>query len=133
VVALYPRCTDFSGDMVGPTLILIGEKDDWTPAQEGRDMIAGRSGIGLARPAAYHSFDLPDLFIDRVRVFGHWLAYDDAAKRIHLDRLENSCTKRSRWRRQGDMNGPHAPESCPFRVQSLTNRSTLTCPKADTA
>ena len=94
-VALYPRCTEFSGDMVGPTLVLIGEKDDWTPAQECRDMIAGRSGIGLTRPVAdrsmvrlvvypgaYHSFDLPDLrFIDGFRAFGHWLAYDDAATR----------------------------------------------------
>jgi dienelactone hydrolase len=94
-VALYPRCTGFSGDMVGPTLVLIGEKDDWTPAQECRDMIAGRSGIGLTRPVAdrsmvrlvvypgaYHSFDLPDLrFIDGFRAFGHWLAYDDAATR----------------------------------------------------
>jgi dienelactone hydrolase len=91
--ALYPRCTEYSGDMVGPTLILIGEKDDWTPAQECRDMVAGRSGTGVTRPVAdrslvrlvvypgaYHSFDLPDLrFVDGFRAFGHWLAYDDAA------------------------------------------------------
>jgi len=93
--ALYPLCTSYSGDMVGPTLILIGEKDDWTPAQACRDMVEGRSSTGMTRhavdrsmvrlvvyPGAYHSFDLPDLrFIEGFRAFDHWLAYDEAATR----------------------------------------------------
>ena len=32
-VAFYPPCLGFKGNMTVPTLILIGELDDWTPAE----------------------------------------------------------------------------------------------------
>jgi dienelactone hydrolase len=70
-VAFYPPCRRFSGDMTVPTLILIGERDDWTEAC--RDMLDGRDDWGLSRqkregapvrlvvyPEAYHAFDVPD-------------------------------------------------------------------------
>jgi dienelactone hydrolase len=47
---------------IGPVLILIGEKDDWTPAEDCREMVeVGRkAGFPLniiIYPGAYHSFD----------------------------------------------------------------------------
>jgi dienelactone hydrolase len=71
-VAFYPPCRSFSGDMTVPTLILIGERDDWTEAC--RKMVEGRDDWGLSRqkgggapvrlvvyPDAYHAFDVPNL------------------------------------------------------------------------
>ena len=58
--------------MTVPTLILIGERDDWAPAQECRNMVDGRDDWGISRssgegapvrlvvyPGAYHAFDVP--------------------------------------------------------------------------
>jgi dienelactone hydrolase len=71
-VAFYPPCRKFNGDMTVPTLILIGERDDWTEAC--RNMVDGRDDWGLSRqkgkgapvrlivhPGAYHAFDVPNL------------------------------------------------------------------------
>jgi dienelactone hydrolase len=70
-VAFYPPCRRFRGDMTVPTLILIGERDDWTEAC--RNMVDGRDDWGLSRqkgegapvrlvvyPDAYHAFDVPN-------------------------------------------------------------------------
>ncbi|HXT20772.1 MAG TPA: dienelactone hydrolase family protein, partial [Thermoanaerobaculia bacterium] len=72
-VALYPACGARYGTWraspggtagiytpVAPLLILIGEKDDWTPADKCRDLLTrvGGGPVGLtAYPGAYHSFD----------------------------------------------------------------------------
>ena len=48
-VAFYPPCRGFKGDMTVPTLILIGERDDVTPAEECRKMVDGRDGWGISR------------------------------------------------------------------------------------
>ena len=47
VVAIYPSCNATSGtDFISPILVLIGELDDWTPAQECRIMERyARSGL----------------------------------------------------------------------------------------
>ena len=37
-IAFYPLCLAFSGLMTVPTLILIGDQDDWTPADDCADM-----------------------------------------------------------------------------------------------
>ncbi|MBA2397622.1 MAG: dienelactone hydrolase family protein [Bradyrhizobium sp.] len=73
-IAFYPPCGHFKGDMTVPTLILIGERDDVTPAEECRKMVDGRDGWGISRqkdrgapvkliiyPGAYHSFDARNL------------------------------------------------------------------------
>jgi len=41
-IAFYPPCRAFRGDMTVPTLVLVGELDDWTPADECRSMVDGR-------------------------------------------------------------------------------------------
>ncbi len=71
-VALYPRCTTRQGALrgdasgvyrpVAPLLILIGEKDDWTPAEPCRKLTeaAQRAGYPVTikiYPGAHHSFD----------------------------------------------------------------------------
>ena len=68
-IAFYPGCrrlrdTAWSARM--PTLILIGAKDDWTPANACEQMVAGARGRTARAsirvyPGAYHDFDHPDL------------------------------------------------------------------------
>jgi dienelactone hydrolase len=90
-IAFYPPCKGFKGDMTVPTLILIGALDDWTPAQECRDMVEGRDGFGISRekgtgvpaklivyPGAYHAFDAVTLQTPRTYL-GHHLEYNEAA------------------------------------------------------
>ena len=73
-IAFYPPCRHFKGRMTVPTLILIGERDDVTPAKECRRMVDGRDAWGISRqrdqgapiklivyPDAYHAFDAPNV------------------------------------------------------------------------
>jgi dienelactone hydrolase len=60
-VAFYPGCTASltSGYRSGsPLLMLVGDADDWTPAQPCKDLAARTNTIQLvAYPGAYHGFD----------------------------------------------------------------------------
>lgn len=68
-VALYPGCRrlrDTAWAARAPTLILIGAKDDWTPASACEQMVAGARGRSartsiVVYPGAYHNFDHPNL------------------------------------------------------------------------
>ena len=73
-VARYPRCAARAGTWrassgvykpVAPLLILIGEKDDWTPAEDCRRLAAAAEQAGYPvtikiYPDAHHSFDSPN-------------------------------------------------------------------------
>jgi dienelactone hydrolase len=86
-VAYYPSCAQrFDRDVALPLLILIGDKDDWTPADDCRKLQAA----GFARPDlveivyypnAYHSFDskAADRTITVANGKSHRLGYDPAA------------------------------------------------------
>ena len=78
-VALYPTCRSDNA-LKMPTLILIGELDDWSSASACRAMAARRTGNSpvklIVYPGAYHSFDTPR---PGRRYFGHWLEYNAAA------------------------------------------------------
>jgi dienelactone hydrolase len=89
-VAFYPVCRSVRGPVTAPALILIGEKDDWTPADDCRRLVEGEDEIGMSRekgdgpairlivyPGAYHDFDRPGLH--PIRYLGHQLAYDKSA------------------------------------------------------
>jgi len=90
-IAFYPRCLGSKGNMTVPTLILIGERDDWAPAQECRNMVDGRDDWGISRdrgqgvpvqlivyPEARHAFDAPGL--ERpIEFLGHRLEYNKPA------------------------------------------------------
>ncbi|UVK40837.1 dienelactone hydrolase family protein [Mesorhizobium sp. AR10] len=82
-VAYYPNCSATNGDMAVPTLILIGELDDWTPAKNCQVMMAQRSGQGSAVQldvfkGARHGFDSPGLKTG-IEVHGHRMEYNAAA------------------------------------------------------
>jgi dienelactone hydrolase len=90
-VAFYPRCLGSKGNMTVPTLILIGENDDWAPAQECRNMVDGRDDWGISRdkglgvpvrlvvyPEARHGFDVPGLRTP-IEFLGHRLEYNKSA------------------------------------------------------
>jgi len=80
--AFYPPCAnEADATLVIPTLILVGAKDDVTPAADCA-ALARRQGQGLVRlvvyPGARHGFDLPEFGAGR-QVMGMTLAYDRAA------------------------------------------------------
>lgn len=68
-VAFYPGCRrlrDTAWSTRMPTLILIGAKDDWSPASACEQMVAGARGRTARAaitvyPGAHHDFDHPDL------------------------------------------------------------------------
>jgi dienelactone hydrolase len=64
-LAFYPACThlamegDWHADV--PLLILMGDADDWTPADPCRALAAGQANAKIMTfPGAYHDFDVPD-------------------------------------------------------------------------
>ena len=60
-VALYPRCSAAGRGYrpYAPLLILVGELDDWTPAEECRQLARATGDPVLLKvyPGAHHSFD----------------------------------------------------------------------------
>jgi dienelactone hydrolase len=90
-VAFYPHCLGFKGNMTVPTLILIGELDDWTLAKECRNMVDGRDDWGISRqsdqgvpiklmvyPGAYHAFDASSPTTPTM-LLGHHLEFNQSA------------------------------------------------------
>jgi dienelactone hydrolase len=98
-IAFYPKCLGSKGNMTVPTLILIGERDDWAPAQECRNLVDGRDDWGISRdkgrgvavrlivyPDARHAFDVPGLQTP-VEFLGHRLEYNKLAADRAADAL----------------------------------------------
>ena len=82
-VAYYPGCGVPAASMTAPTLVLIGEADDWTPAERCREMVAHARPDGatislIVYPGANHAFDVVELK-PGVRFLGHWLEYNEPA------------------------------------------------------
>jgi dienelactone hydrolase len=90
-IAFYPPCLTFTGNMTVPTLIMVGELDDWTPAEACRNMVEGRDDFGVSRkksdgapvrlivyPGAYHAFDAPGLATPQ-EMLGHHLEFNKEA------------------------------------------------------
>jgi len=82
-IAYYPGCGMPAASMTAPVLILIGEADDWTPAERCRDTVKHARPDGAAitltvYPRAYHAFDVAE-FKPGVRSLGHWCEYDEPA------------------------------------------------------
>lgn len=97
-IALYPDCSGVSGAMTVPTLILIGERDDWASPRACEDLAAGhpsrttRSGppdgnIRLVLlPGAYHDFDNP-LWQPGLRYLDHRLEYSEDATQRSVEEI----------------------------------------------
>jgi dienelactone hydrolase len=81
-IAFYPGCIAASG-FTAPILILIGDKDDWTPALRCERMVrtlesAGHHEVELkVFPGVTHAFDFP--MQPHTNALGHFLAHDAAA------------------------------------------------------
>jgi dienelactone hydrolase len=89
-VAYYPPCSFASDQLSIPTIVLIGELDDWSSAKDCERWMERRAGKGapvklVIYPGAYHAFTSPALR-DGMRYLGHWLKYDaDATQRSLLE------------------------------------------------
>ena len=84
-IAYYPNCGIPATVMTAPTLILIGEADDWNPAERCRAMVAYVRPDGepielIVYPGAHHGFNFAMLQPGRTNL-GHWLEYNEAAAR----------------------------------------------------
>ncbi len=82
-VAYYPTCSPNDGDATVPTLIMVGELDDWGPPALCRQRLENLSGSGPeirlnVYPGAAHDFDVPTAKTGTV-YFGDKLEYDAAA------------------------------------------------------
>ena len=82
-IAYYPGCRIPAASMTAPTLVLIGEVDDWNSAERCREMVAHSRPDGATitltvYPGAYHAFDVAQLK-PGIRSLGHWLEYDEPA------------------------------------------------------
>jgi len=83
-VAYYPGCAPaFNAGIDVPVLILIGDKDDWTPADASRRLKPDRPELVeiVYYPDAYHSFDaqVRDRTVPGAPGKTHQLAYDPVA------------------------------------------------------
>lgn len=90
-VAFYPACGSLKGNVVVPTLILIGERDELSWADDCSRMAEGRDGMGVSRekdqakliklivyPGTHHAFDVPPPE-NPGTLFGHHLEFNQSA------------------------------------------------------
>jgi TolB-like protein/class 3 adenylate cyclase/dienelactone hydrolase len=76
VIAYYPLCTG-KMDPTVPTLMIVGEKDDWMPAAACQAMMEDRPGIALVvYPGETHAFAMP---YTPAEYQGHRMQYDEGA------------------------------------------------------
>jgi len=83
-VAYYPQCNAAKHTLAVPTLILIGELDDWSPIKLCEWWMARRDGRGapvklVVYRDAFHGFDNPGIRNGMDFTFGHWVKYDAEA------------------------------------------------------
>ena len=85
VVTLYPWC-DGDDPVASATLILLGERDDWTPASRCVEQVArldDNSEVTLkVYPGAHHGFDFEGLDVVQA---GHVIRHDRAATADAVD------------------------------------------------
>jgi dienelactone hydrolase len=90
VIAFYPMCGAASDEVSIPTLVMIGDADDWSPVKDCERWMARRAGRGapvrfIVYPGAHHAFDIAAVG-GGMEMFGHRLKYDpDAAKRADAE------------------------------------------------
>lgn len=98
-IGFYPPCLGLKDDMTVPTLIMVGELDDWTPARECRNLVEGRDDWGISRekgkgipielivhPGAHHDFDIPEFATPR-QLLGRHLEFSQPALDRSIDAM----------------------------------------------
>ena len=104
-IAFYPVCQYASGITTGPVLVLVGDKDDWTPSASCAAMAAGRSELGAPRtsgdrssielvvyPGVHHSFDQLELSLAPTRgitIKGHRAEFSEEATKDSIVRVRD--------------------------------------------
>ena len=83
-IAYYPNCVP-EASMTAPTLVLIGEADEWNQAERCREMAkrARADGATIALtvyPGIHHAFDVAELK-PGMRSLGRWIEYNEPAAR----------------------------------------------------
>jgi dienelactone hydrolase len=91
-IALYPGCGVVGARPSIPTLILVGELDDWTPARDCERALAHWGNTGapiqlITYQGAHHAFDV-EMIQPGTMMFGHWTEYngkaaEDARRRMY--------------------------------------------------
>jgi dienelactone hydrolase len=76
VVAYYPFCYEDDDPSV-PVLVLVGEKDDWTPAAKCQAFASKTNFEVVVYPGATHAFNVP--FEKPVEMLGHHFEYNQKA------------------------------------------------------
>ncbi len=95
VIAFYPYCYDTLPALSADLLVLIGARDNWTPADRCRDMhVVDRAGHTyelVIYPDAYHSFDVPG---QNSTYLGYHIRYNAAAARDSARRVMRFLNER---------------------------------------
>jgi dienelactone hydrolase len=76
LIAYYPYCYD-NIEFSTPTLVLIGDKDDWTPAKLCQAVKEKPNLEMVVFPGATHAFNVP--FEKPIEYLGHHMAHDETA------------------------------------------------------
>ena len=85
VIAYYPFCYDGVDPSV-PVLVLIGDKDDWTPAAKCQAVTGKTNFEVVVYPGATHVFNQPS---EKPRdLLGHHVVYDENATRDAQQRAD---------------------------------------------
>jgi dienelactone hydrolase len=87
VIAYYPMCNPGHAAVRSPALVLIGDRDEVTPAWACRDMLRYRSAAStleqlVVLPGAGHGFNLAGLSAHPTTFHGASLRYDAAADSV---------------------------------------------------
>ena len=85
VAAFYPDCA-FDTERAVPPLVLIGDKDDWTPARFCQAIADKPNMQVVVYPGATHGFAMP--MDQSVEFAGHRIAYDESATKDTADRID---------------------------------------------
>lgn len=93
VVAYYPYCRG-NGAFGAPTLVLIGEKDDWTPAKLCEAVRDTANVEVVVYPGVMHAFDMPAK--QPIEFLGHRFVYDAGATDDAMNRAESFMDARFR-------------------------------------
>ena len=97
-IAFYPYCLS-DRNISSPTIILIGENDDWTPPEPCEDLADRNRSNGstgsvevITYPAVYHSFDKPEVsdgfFVEGPLGIRHLMKYDRQAHDDSIRRVK---------------------------------------------
>jgi dienelactone hydrolase len=86
VVAYFPLCAE-DAEATVPTLVIIGDKDDWTGPPAACEALNGKGKFKVVLyPGATHAFTM--LFDKPMEFAGHKMAHDEKASQDAVQRVE---------------------------------------------